>query len=72
MDLNLKTPPFVKDIVGDLIEKRLWPLALALLVALVAVPVLLGGGGEDSSAERSCLSGTRAGWSATSGCRWHA
>jgi hypothetical protein len=31
----------LKQIVAELREKRLWPVALALLVALVAVPVLL-------------------------------
>jgi hypothetical protein len=38
---------FVSDIVTDLIEKRLWPLALALIVALVALPVLMTRGGAD-------------------------
>ena len=32
---------FAKDLYGDLRESRLWPLALALAVALVAVPVVL-------------------------------
>ena len=31
-----------RAIARDLIDKRLWPVALALLVALVAVPVVLG------------------------------
>ena len=35
---------FVERILGDLREKRLWPLALVLLAALVAVPVLLSKG----------------------------
>jgi hypothetical protein len=32
---------FVRNLYADLIEKRLWPVALALLVALVAIPVLI-------------------------------
>lgn len=32
--------------VRDLVDKRLWPIALALVVALVAVPVVIGGSGE--------------------------
>ena len=34
-------PPFVKNIVADLVEKRLWPVALLLFGALVAVPLVL-------------------------------
>jgi hypothetical protein len=32
---------FVRSILDDLVEKRLWPVAVALLVALLAIPVLL-------------------------------
>jgi hypothetical protein len=32
---------FLRNIGADLVEKRLWPVAVALLVALVAVPTLL-------------------------------
>jgi hypothetical protein len=32
---------FLNDLIGDLREKRLWPVALVLVGALVAVPVLL-------------------------------
>jgi hypothetical protein len=42
--------PFLKNIGHDLIEKRLWPVALLLVVALVAVPVLLGGGSAQTPA----------------------
>jgi hypothetical protein len=35
---------FVRNLVADLVEKKLWPLAIVLVVALVAVPVMLGGG----------------------------
>jgi hypothetical protein len=32
---------FLRNILHDLVEKRLWPLALLLCVALIAVPMLL-------------------------------
>jgi ribonuclease E len=38
----------VRGIVHDLIERRLWPVALVLAVALAAVPFVLGRGGEDA------------------------
>jgi hypothetical protein len=34
---------FFKNVLHDLIEKRLWPVAIALVAALVAVPIVLGG-----------------------------
>lgn len=37
---------FLKSVWSDLLEKRLWPVAVVLLVALVGVPVALGGSGE--------------------------
>ncbi len=37
---------FLRNVVTDLVEKRLWPVAILLLVALAAVPVLLGRGAE--------------------------
>jgi hypothetical protein len=37
---------FLERILSDLRDKRLWPLALVLLAALVAVPVLLSKGGS--------------------------
>ena len=41
---------FLRDIVADLREKRLWPFAALLLVALVAVPVVLARGGNPPAA----------------------
>jgi hypothetical protein len=42
---------FLKDLMADLFERRLWPIALGLLVALVAVPTLLSEpGAPDSTA----------------------
>ena len=39
---------FVRNLLADLVAKRLWPVALVLALALVAVPVLLAQGvGED-------------------------
>jgi hypothetical protein len=32
---------FLRDVWADLLEKRLWPVAAALVLALVAIPVLL-------------------------------
>jgi hypothetical protein len=40
---------FLRNVLHDLVEKRLWPVAVALLVALVAVPVVLGGGSDDGA-----------------------
>jgi hypothetical protein len=40
---------FVKNIWADLVEKRLWPLALVLVLALVAVPTLLAKGPADEA-----------------------
>jgi hypothetical protein len=34
----------VRSIFNDLVDRRLWPVALALVAALVAVPVMLSGG----------------------------
>jgi hypothetical protein len=39
----------VRNLIRDLIERRLWPVALLLAVALAAVPVVLGHGGSDAA-----------------------
>ncbi len=39
---------FIKNLRADLVEKRLWPVALVLLLALIAVPVTLGGANDDA------------------------
>jgi hypothetical protein len=41
---------FLSDLWHDLREKRLWPVALVLLAALVAVPVVLSKSSEDAPA----------------------
>lgn len=44
---DLKVPAFATDLYRDLRERHLLPLVGLLLVAIVAVPFLLGGSGED-------------------------
>ena len=44
---------FLLDIWSDLREKRLWPVAVALLVALVAVPVVLSKPAEEAEPRRA-------------------
>jgi hypothetical protein len=39
---------FFKNVLHDLVEKRLWPVAIALVAALVAVPIVLGGSSSSS------------------------
>jgi hypothetical protein len=39
----------VRNLIRDLVERRLWPVALLLAVALAAVPVVLGRGGSDAA-----------------------
>ena len=36
----------VRKLVADLIEKRLWPVALMLVVAAITLPIIIGGGGD--------------------------
>lgn len=40
---ELKVPPFVSDLYWDLRDRRLLPLVALVLVAIIAVPILLGG-----------------------------
>jgi hypothetical protein len=42
---------FVRALIGDLVDKNLWPVALLLCVAIVAIPVLLtrGSGGDGAA-----------------------
>ena len=37
---------FLRNVLRDLVEKRLWPVAIALVAALIAVPIVLGGGSD--------------------------
>jgi hypothetical protein len=40
----------LRNIASDLVEKKLWPVAVALVLALVALPVALRGGNEEAPA----------------------
>ena len=40
---------FARDLTRDLIAKRLWPVVLVLVGALVAIPLAFGGGGTPST-----------------------
>jgi hypothetical protein len=40
---------FLKNVLQDLVEKRLWPVAIALVAALVAVPIVLGGSSPEAA-----------------------
>lgn len=44
---DLKAPAFVADLYYDLRDRRLLPLIALAIVAIVAVPILLGGDGEE-------------------------
>jgi hypothetical protein len=44
---------FASNVARDLVDKRLWPVAAALLLALIAVPVLLGRGGSEPAPTRA-------------------
>jgi hypothetical protein len=46
---------FVRDLFHDLKERRLWPLALGLAVALVAVPVVLSKPAKNASAPQPAV-----------------
>jgi len=49
---------FLRNVLHDLVEKKLWPVAVALVVALIAVPVVLGGGGTDATADAGAVATT--------------
>jgi len=46
---ELKVPDIVADLFYDLRDRRLLPLIALVLVAIVAVPFLLGGGSEEAA-----------------------
>lgn len=50
----------LRDIKTDLVEKRLWPVAALLLVALVAVPLLLGSSAPAEKTSATAASATPA------------
>ena len=44
---ELKVPDFLRDLYYDLRDRRLLPLVALVIVAIVAVPFLLGGGSKE-------------------------
>jgi hypothetical protein len=48
----------VRGVLRDLVERRLWPIALLLAVAAVAVPVYLGRSSDDSTTDAAAPSAT--------------
>ena len=50
---ELKVPPFLSDLYWDLRDRRLLPLVGLVLLAIVAVPFLLGGGSEEGEPSTS-------------------
>jgi hypothetical protein len=50
---DLKVPNFIADVYYDLRERHLLPLVAILLVALVALPIALGGGSGGTESENS-------------------
>ncbi len=44
----------LRDLISDIVDRRLWPVALGLVVALVAVPVVLGRGGDTRPRDARC------------------
>ena len=51
---ELKVPPFLVDLYWDLRDRRLLPLVALVVVAIVAVPFLLGGGSEELAPPAFC------------------
>jgi hypothetical protein len=51
---------FARLLMRDLVDKRLWPVAVALVIALVAVPVLLARGDDGDSATAPIAAGAPA------------
>jgi hypothetical protein len=37
---------FLRNVLHDLVQKKLWPVAIALVAAVIAVPIVLGGGSD--------------------------
>jgi hypothetical protein len=50
----------VRNLLFDLVERRLWPVALLLVVAAVAVPVYLGRSSSDDAGRQTPLPGATA------------
>ncbi len=50
----------LRNIWTDLVEKKLWPVALVLVLALIAVPVMLGSGGSSTPTPPAPVPGAQA------------
>lgn len=48
---EMKVPPFFSDLYCDLRDRRLLPLVGLILIAIVATPILLGGGSDEPEVE---------------------
>ena len=57
---KLKVPDFLVDLYWDLRDRHLLPLVALLVVAIVAVPFLLGGGSKQAAPPASPLAGASA------------
>lgn len=62
---KLKMPDFLADLFYDLRDRRLLPLVVLVLVAIVAAPFLLSGGAEETAPPSTATVGPGAGESAT-------
>ncbi|MEA2381868.1 MAG: hypothetical protein QOH72_1839 [Solirubrobacteraceae bacterium] len=56
----------LRNLVRDLVERRLWPVALVLVVALAAVPVVLGRSAPDAAPTAAVPAAPASGGAATS------
>jgi hypothetical protein len=54
---DLKVPDFLVDLYWDLRDRHLLPLVGLVIVAIVAVPFLLGGGGSEEEKEAPAIAG---------------
>ena len=52
---EIKVPGFLRDLYNDLRDRHLLPLVVLLLIALVAVPILLGKGGDSEEAAPAAI-----------------
>jgi len=67
---EVKVPPFVSDLYWDLRDRRLLPLVALVIVAIVAVPFLLGGkSSQGSSPSTLAVSPPAAGGSGSEGSK---
>jgi hypothetical protein len=50
--------PFLRNVLKDLVDKRLWPVALLLVAALVAAPIVLGRSSDAAAPAPAPIAGT--------------